>query len=74
MVAAELGVPQKTLEKWIRLARIKAIDPDGTMPAGQLLEILRLRRENTALLREVDFLKKAEAFFREHDQRGTDSR
>lgn len=74
MVADELGMPAKTLEKWIRLSKRREIDPDGTMPEEQLLQILRLRRENSLLKREVDFLKKADAFFREQDQRGTSSR
>lgn len=73
-VAAELGVPQKTLETWIRSAKIAAIDPDGTLPRDQLIEILRLRRENTTLKREVDFLKKADAFFRESDPNANGSR
>ena len=74
LVAEELGMPPKTLERWIRLARIEAIDPDGTMPRDQLLEMLQLRRENKALKREVDFLKKADAFFRELDRNARDSR
>jgi transposase len=67
VVAAELGVPVKTLESWIRAARRSAIDPAGTMPEAQLQELLRLRRENERLQREVAFLKKADAFFRERD-------
>ena len=66
-VAGELGVPVKTLESWVRTARRAAIDPAGTMPEAQLQELLRLRRENERLQREVAFLKKADAFFRERD-------
>jgi transposase len=66
-VAAELGVPVKTLESWIRAAKRSAIDPAGTMPQAQLQELQRLRRENELLQREVAFLKKADAFFRERD-------
>ena len=67
VVAAELGVPVKTLESWIRAARRAVIDPAGTMPDAQLQELRRLRRENERLQREVSFLKKADAFFRERD-------
>ena len=73
-VAEQLNVPQATLESWIRLAGRRLIDPDGTMPEAQLREIQRLQRENSLLQREVDFLKKADAFFREHDQNGNDLR
>ena len=66
-VAAELDVPVKTLESWIRLSRRAAVDPDGTLPEAQLQEVLRLRRENERLLREVAFWKKADAFFRDRD-------
>lgn len=66
-VAGELGVPAKTLESWVRTARRAAIDPTGTMPEAQLQELLRLRRENERLQREVAFLKKADAFFRDRD-------
>jgi transposase len=72
-VAAELGVPAKTLESWVRTSRRAAIDPNGTMPEAQLQEILRLRRENQRLQREVEFMKKAEAFFRELDRDENDS-
>lgn len=74
LVADELGMPAKTLEKWIRLSKRRALDPDGSMPEEQLLQLLRFKRENLLLRREVDFLKKADAFFREQDQRGTRSR
>jgi transposase len=67
-VAAELGVPQKTLESWIRSARQAEVDPGGTMTEAQIVEGKRLRRENARLQREVEFLKKADAFFRELDR------
>ena len=38
-VAAELGVPQKTLESWIRSARRAEVDPLGTMTEAQLVDV-----------------------------------
>ena len=73
-VAAELGVPAKTLESWIRLAKRAQADPDGTMNEAALREALALRRENQRLRREVEFLKKADAFFRERDHDARSSR
>lgn len=66
-VAAELGMPLRTLESWIAKAHRVEIDPEGSMTEEQRGEMLRLRRENASLQREVEFLKKAGAFFRDHD-------
>jgi transposase len=73
-VAAEVGVHVRTLETWIRDARRAEIDPDGSMTEEQVRELLRLRKENAALQREVEFWKKAEAFFRERDHGSSGTR
>ena len=69
VLAAELGMPAKTLESWIRLARRRQIDPEDTLSREQINEVSRLRRKVKSLERDVDFLKKADAFYRELDQR-----
>lgn len=66
-VAAEVGVSPRTMEAWIARVRRAQIDPDDSMSEAQRREVLRLRRENAALQREVEFLKKAGAFFRDRD-------
>jgi len=66
-VAAELGLHSRTLESWIAQAQRVEIDPEGSMTDEQRRELLRLRRENASLQREVEFLKKAGAFFRDRD-------
>lgn len=73
-VAAELGVNQRTLESWIRDARRGEADPDGVLSYEQRAEVMRLKTENALLKREVEFLKKADAFFRELDRGETSSR
>ncbi len=73
-VAGELGVAPRTLEAWIADARRVEIDPGGSMTAEQRREVLRLRRENASLQREVEFLKKAGAFFRDRDHGPNGSR
>jgi transposase-like protein len=55
------------MEAWIARVRREQIDPDDTMSEAQRREVLRLQRENAALQREVEFLKKAGAFFRDRD-------
>lgn len=73
LVAADLGVSKGTLESWIRDANRAEADPAGTLSPGQLQSLLELQRENARLQREVDFLKKADAFFRDIDRGETSS-
>lgn len=72
-VARELGVHESLLGSWKSqaLASGEVTDADsgknGTHAAGKLTsqdeELRRLRRENSTLRQERDFLKKATAFF-----------
>ncbi len=80
-VAAELGVPHRTAWAWVKRERVRRLDPDGELPAevrrrllGEQQKVARLERENAALQRQLEFAKKAAAFFQETDQRGTDTR
>ena len=56
-IADDLGIPRKTLGKWVQAARK---DEPGREAAG---EIRKLRREVERLQEENAFLKKAAAFF-----------
>ena len=67
-VAAELDVDPKTLWKWVNSARLAQIDPDGSLPVGAAKRIRDLERENALLRRDLEFEKKAGAFFRELDR------
>ena len=73
MIAEELRLNRHTLESWIRDANRAEADPAGTLSYQQRAELMRLKRENVLLQREVDFLKKADAFFREIDHGETPS-
>jgi transposase len=72
-VAAELDVNPKTLWAWVNRARLAEIDPDGTMPVEAAARIRDLESENARLRRDLEFEKKAAAFFREldHDENGS---
>jgi transposase-like protein len=80
-VAAELGVNEKTAWEWVNSERMRRLDPDGTLPpqlrqrlVSEQQKIARLERQNAELQRELDFAKKASAFFQQMRQRGTDTR
>ena len=73
-VAEELGMDHRTLWHWVNQAKLAAIDPDGTLTPAARKQIRDLEKENARLRMELDFQKKASAFFRELDQRGNDSR
>jgi transposase len=60
--AHDLGIGQSTLDKWIKLERLKASGaPEIT--ESELTELKKLRKENHTLRMERDILKKAAAYF-----------
>lgn len=60
--AYDLGIGQSTLDKWIKLERLKASGaPEIT--ESELTELKKLRKENHTLRMERDILKKAAAYF-----------
>lgn len=72
-MARQLGVPHQTLWAWVNKAKLKAIDPGGDLPVEARRKIRDLERENARLRRDLEFEKKAGAFFRELDRDETDS-
>lgn len=67
-VAAELGISHKTLWSWVNQSRLNKIDPGRALTRQQRERIRDLEKENARLQRDVEFLKKANAFFRELDR------
>jgi transposase len=70
-VAAEIGVGEQVLGRWVRLQRDAAAagDTGAVLDADERAELERLRRENAELRLDREFLKKAAAFFvSEHDR------
>ena len=68
--AEELGISEKTLWQWVNNARLAEIDPEGSLTASQRARIRDLEKKVASLERDLEFEKKAKAFFREFDQRG----
>ena len=64
-VAAEIGVGEQVLGRWVRLQRQAAAagDTGAVLDADDRAELERLRRENAELRLDREFLKKAAAFF-----------
>ena len=67
-VAAALGINHRTLWTWVNAARLKTIDPAGELTPQARKRIRDLEKENALLRRDLDFEKKAKAFFLELDQ------
>ena len=72
-VALERGVDRGTLWHWVDDVRLKRIDPAGTLPVEARKRIRELELQNARLRRDLEFEKKAEAFFRELDHDENDS-
>jgi transposase-like protein len=66
-VAQRLGLPNSSLAKWVRQARIDCGDfgppEQGELTSEERAELARLRKENRELRREKDFFRLAAAHF-----------
>jgi len=71
-VARELGIDHRTLWGWVNAAKLAKIDPAGELTPEARNRIRDLEKENARLRRDLDFEKKAGAFFRELDHGSND--
>ena len=67
-VAEEIGIDHRTLWQWVNNARLAEIDPGGALTAEQRNRIRDLEKQVAMLKRDLEFEKKAGAFFRELDR------
>jgi transposase len=63
-VAAELGVSEKSLQRW--RAEFEEEEKETPMTAEERRQFARLRKENERLRMECEILKKAATFFARH--------
>lgn len=64
MTAKILGIPNQTLNNWVRLSKKGELKGAGDKPvSAEQMELARLRAENARLRMERDILKKATAYF-----------
>lgn len=62
VVAAKLGINDKTLNEWVVKARNAEIDPTGSMSDAAKRRIRELEAENARLKKDLEFEKKAGTF------------
>ena len=69
-IAADLGVSQSCLRRWVRLAEgssgraISRSSADiAALDAGERAELIELRRKTRVQAMEIDILKRASAYF-----------
>ena len=69
-VAKEIGVSEQLLGKWVAQAKARqGTKADRTLDVDERAELDRLRRENSELRLDREFLKKAAAFFASEQHR-----
>ena len=62
--ARDLDLTETALRRWVKQAEAdEAGGTSETLSSDQLSELRRLRQENRELKKDVDFLKRAAAFF-----------
>jgi transposase len=69
-IAADLGVSQSCLRRWVRLAEgssgrtsSRSSADIAALDAGERAELLELRRKTRVQAMEIDILKRASAYF-----------
>ena len=62
-VAADLGINEGTLGNWVNAYRREHPQEDEPMTPAERAKMLELQAENRELRMELEFLKKAAAYF-----------
>lgn len=61
-IAADLGIAESCLRRWMKLDAVDTGRVDG-VTSGERAELVRLRRENRVQAMEIEILKRASAYF-----------
>jgi len=74
VTAKVLGIPNQTLDNWVRLSNKGQLKGAGDKPVSpEQMELARLRAELSRVKMERDILKKATAYFARESLPGTRS-
>ncbi len=70
--AKDLGIPQNTLQNWVRQGKIDAGEgPEGAWTTEERVELRKLKKELRRVTMERDFLKKVSAYFAKEESEGS---
>ncbi len=61
-IAADLGIAESCLRRWMRLDDVEAGRVEG-VTADERAELVRLRRQNRVQAMEIEILRRASAYF-----------
>ena len=61
-IAADLGIAESCLRRWMKLDDVDAGRVEG-VTSDERAELVRLRRENRVQAMEIEILKRASAYF-----------
>jgi transposase len=61
-IAADLGIAESCLRRWMKLDDVEAGRVQG-LTSDERVELVRLRRENRVQAMEIEILKRASAYF-----------
>lgn len=67
-IARDLGIHEGTLGNWVNKARGDDPEPEKPLTVSERAELERLRKDYNTVRMERDFLRRAAAYFANHQQ------
>jgi transposase len=67
-IARDLGINEGTLGNWVNKARAENPEPEKPLTISERAELEQLRKDYNMVRMERDFLRRAAAYFANHQQ------